>query len=85
MLNGTNYGLSCSVWTNDPSIAAEARDKIRSGLVWINSWFLRDLHTAFGGMKKSGVGREGGRFSLDFFSEYQTISLPEKYSTWAEQ
>ena len=75
MVNGTKYGLSCSVWTKDIDKANHAANKIRTGLVWINSWFIRNLHTAFGGMKHSGVGREGGQSSLDFFSEMKTISV----------
>lgn len=75
MVNGSKYGLSCSVWTSDISKAQYAAGQIRSGLVWINCWFLRNLHTAFGGMKNSGVGREGGQYSLDFFSEMKTISM----------
>lgn len=75
MVNGTKYGLSCSIWTNDIAKAQYAAGKVRSGLVWINSWFIRNLHTAFGGMKHSGVGREGGQHSLDFFSELKTISM----------
>jgi aminomuconate-semialdehyde/2-hydroxymuconate-6-semialdehyde dehydrogenase len=75
MVNGTKYGLSCSVWTKDIDKANHAANKIRTGLVWINSWFIRNLHTAFGGMKHSGVGREGGQYSLDFFSEMKTVSV----------
>jgi aminomuconate-semialdehyde/2-hydroxymuconate-6-semialdehyde dehydrogenase len=75
MVNGTKYGLSCSIWTNDIHKAQHAANKVRTGLVWINSWFIRNLHTAFGGMKNSGVGREGGQQSLDFFSEFKTISV----------
>jgi aminomuconate-semialdehyde/2-hydroxymuconate-6-semialdehyde dehydrogenase len=82
LLNGTPYGLSCSVWTRNQSEFREMQPRIRTGLVWLNSWFLRDLHTAFGGMKRSGIGREGGRFSLDFFSEYQTVSTPAEYQDW---
>jgi aminomuconate-semialdehyde/2-hydroxymuconate-6-semialdehyde dehydrogenase len=74
-VNDTKYGLSCSVWTNDIHKANQASNKIRTGLVWINCWFVRNLHTAFGGMKQSGVGREGGQYSLDFFSEMKTISV----------
>lgn len=74
-VNDTKYGLSCSVWTRDIDKANHAANKIRTGLVWINSWFIRNLHTAFGGMKQSGVGREGGQYSLDFFSEMKTISV----------
>jgi aminomuconate-semialdehyde/2-hydroxymuconate-6-semialdehyde dehydrogenase len=78
LVNGTKYGLSCSIWTNDINRANFVAGKIRSGLVWINSWFIRNLHTAFGGMKHSGVGREGGQYSLDFFSEMKTICIANK-------
>lgn len=74
-VNDTKYGLSCSVWTKDIDKANQAANKIRTGLVWVNCWFIRNLHTAFGGMKQSGVGREGGQYSLDFFSEMKTISV----------
>ncbi len=74
-VNGTKYGLSCSVWTRDIDKANQAANKIRTGIVWINCWFVRNLHTAFGGMKQSGVGREGGQYSLDFFSEMKTICV----------
>lgn len=76
LLNGTKYGLSCSVWTSDMKIMSKVSREARMGLVWQNSWFLRNLHTAFGGMKSSGVGREGGEYSLDFFSELKTITTP---------
>lgn len=75
MANGTPYGLSCSVFTRDIGRAQRVARQMRMGLVWINGWFLRDLHTAFGGMKRSGIGREGGQLSLDFFSEMKTISI----------
>jgi len=74
MLNGTRYGLSCSIYTRDIGRAQRMAKAARMGLVWINTWFVRDLHTAFGGMKRSGLGREGGQHSLDFFSEYKTIT-----------
>jgi aminomuconate-semialdehyde/2-hydroxymuconate-6-semialdehyde dehydrogenase len=76
MLNGTPYGLSCSIFTSDVQLAQQAARMAKMGLVWINDWFLRDLHTAFGGMKRSGVGREGGQYSLDFFSEFKTVTFP---------
>ncbi len=76
LVNGTPYGLSCSVWSRDLQLARQAAQRARMGLVWINSWFLRDLHTAFGGMKRSGIGREGGQYSLDFFSELKTTVMP---------
>jgi aminomuconate-semialdehyde/2-hydroxymuconate-6-semialdehyde dehydrogenase len=74
LVNGTKYGLSCSIFTQDIRQAQQAARMARMGLVWINDWFLRDLHTAFGGMKHSGLGREGGEYSLDFYSELKTIS-----------
>jgi aminomuconate-semialdehyde/2-hydroxymuconate-6-semialdehyde dehydrogenase len=76
LLNGTPYGLSCSIWSRDLQRAERAAARARFGLVWLNSWFLRDLHTAFGGMKRSGIGREGGTWSLDFYSELKTVSSP---------
>lgn len=76
LLNGTKYGLSCSVWTSNMKTMARMTRGARVGLLWQNSWFLRNLHTAFGGMKASGVGREGGEYSLDFFSELKTITRP---------
>lgn len=74
LLNGTRYGLSCSVYTENIGQAQRFARRARTGLVWINDWFLRDLRTAFGGMKHSGLGREGGDYSLDFYSEMKTIS-----------
>lgn len=76
LLNGTRYGLSCSIWTKDLARAQAAARAAKTGLVWINSWFVRDLHAAFGGMKRSGVGREGGQLSLDFFSDMKTVTMP---------
>ena len=76
LVNGTKYGLSCSVWSRDAARLERLTRGVRMGLVWQNSWFLRNLHTAFGGMKSSGLGREGGRHSLDFYAEYKTVSTP---------
>lgn len=73
MLNGTPYGLSCSIWTSNIDRMQRMTRGARTGLVWQNDWFVRNLHSAFGGMKQSGVGREGGQHSLDFFSEYKTV------------
>ena len=78
LVNGTQYGLSCSVFTKDIDRAQRFARRVRMGLVWINTWFARDLHSAFGGMKRSGIGREGGQYSLDFFSEFKTISMAMK-------
>lgn len=71
--NGTPYGLSASVWTNDTAKADRVARALRSGLIWINCWFVRDLRVPFGGQKRSGVGREGGKHSLDFFSEWKSV------------
>ena len=78
MANSTNYGLSASVWTNDLKRAHRVAGKIDSGVVWVNTWMLRDLRTPFGGMKESGVGREGGIESLKFFSETKNICIALK-------
>ena len=73
--NQTKYGLSASIFTNDVSKAHRLAAKIDSGLIWINSWLLRDLRIPFGGMKSSGLGREGGNESLNFFTETKNICV----------
>ena len=73
MANGTDYGLSASIWTKDIDKAHRVARKIQSGVVWINAWMLRDLRIPFGGMKSSGVGREGGEDSLKFFTEIKDV------------
>ena len=75
MANGVEYGLSASLWTRDLDRAHRVSAALQSGLVWVNTWLQRDLRTPFGGVKASGVGREGGRWSLDFFSETQNICI----------
>lgn len=75
MANDTVYGLASSVWTENASRAHRVAVQINSGICWVNSWFLRDLHTAFGGMKQSGIGREGGYHSFEFYSETKNICL----------
>jgi aminomuconate-semialdehyde/2-hydroxymuconate-6-semialdehyde dehydrogenase len=72
--NGTEYGLSASIWTQDEARAKRVSAKIESGIVWVNCWNVRDLQTPFGGVKKSGIGREGGRRALEFFTEEKTVS-----------
>ena len=72
--NGTRYGLSPSVWTRDLQKAHRVAAAIESGTVWVNTWLLRDLRVPFGGMKESGLGREGGFESLDFFTEAKTFA-----------
>jgi aminomuconate-semialdehyde/2-hydroxymuconate-6-semialdehyde dehydrogenase len=74
LANSTEYGLAASVWTQDDARAKRVSAKIESGIVWINCWNARDLNTPFGGVKKSGIGREGGKRALEFFTEEKTIS-----------
>ncbi len=73
--NGTRYGLSASVWTRDLQKAHRVAAAIDTGTVWVNTWLLRDLRVPFGGMKESGVGREGGFDSLDFFTEAKNVCV----------
>ena len=73
--NSTIYGLSSTVWTNDLNKANRMSEKLQSGIVWINCWLVRDLRTPFGGMKKSGVGREGGFYALNFFTEPTNVCI----------
>jgi len=75
LANATRYGLSASVWTKDIQKANKMADGIDAGIVWLNTWMLRDLRTPFGGVKESGVGREGGHDALRFFSEVKNICL----------
>ncbi len=75
MANSTNYGLSASIFTENISKAHRVAANIDSGVVWINTWLLRDLRIPFGGMKHSGVGREGGFKSLEFFTESKNICV----------
>lgn len=73
--NDTRYGLSASLWTNDAKRAFRVAEQIEAGLTWVNTWFMRDPRTPYGGMKESGIGRQGGLFSLDFYSEQSTICM----------
>jgi aminomuconate-semialdehyde/2-hydroxymuconate-6-semialdehyde dehydrogenase len=73
MVNSTEYGLAGSVWSKDLNKAQRIADQVDSGIVWINTWMLRDLRTPFGGMKESGRGREGGKYILEFFSNMKNI------------
>ena len=74
-VNDSQYGLACALWTSDLKRAHRVAPQIEAGLVWVNTWYLRDLRTPFGGVKQSGLGREGGRHSLDFYSEITTICI----------
>lgn len=73
MANSTEYGLACTVFTQDLNRAHRVARDIHSGIVWINDWLVRDLRTPFGGMKNSGVGREGGFEALKFFTEAKNV------------
>ncbi|MBT5187851.1 MAG: 2-hydroxymuconic semialdehyde dehydrogenase [Kordiimonadaceae bacterium] len=73
LANDTNYGLAAALWTTDANKADRVARQMEVGICWINDWFLRDLRTPFGGVKLSGIGREGGMHSLDFYSEPLTI------------
>jgi aminomuconate-semialdehyde/2-hydroxymuconate-6-semialdehyde dehydrogenase len=73
--NSVEYGLSATVWTENLSRAHRVARKLENGIVWINSWLLRDLRTPFGGMKSSGLGREGGFEALRFFTEEKNVCV----------
>lgn len=75
LANDTDYGLAAAVWTENGSKAVRVAEQINAGIVWVNSWFLRDLRTAFGGAGRSGIGREGGTYSLDFYTEHKNICV----------
>ncbi len=76
MANSTQYGLSATIWTTDLNRAHRVADQVQAGIVWINSWLVRDLRTPFGGVKASGVGREGGWEAMRFFTEAKNIFIP---------
>jgi aminomuconate-semialdehyde/2-hydroxymuconate-6-semialdehyde dehydrogenase len=75
LANDSQYGLACAIWTSNLVRAHRLAGRIEVGLVWLNTWFLRDLRTPFGGAKLSGLGREGGRHSLDFYSELRNVCI----------
>ncbi len=75
MANSTVYGLACTIWTENLNKAHRVAAKVKSGIVWINCWLLRDLRTPFGGMKQSGVGREGGWEAIRFFTEAKNVCI----------
>jgi aminomuconate-semialdehyde/2-hydroxymuconate-6-semialdehyde dehydrogenase len=75
LANNTTYGLATSVWTENLGRAHRMAEAIEVGLCWINSWFLRDLRTPFGGAKGSGIGREGGVHSLEFYTELRNVCV----------
>ena len=75
LANGTEYGLSASVWTQDIQRAHTLADQLEAGVVWVNTWLHRDLRTPFGGFKQSGVGREGGLESMRFWTQPKNICI----------
>ena len=75
LANACDYGLAATIWTQDISRAHRVSAKVESGIVWVNCWLLRDLRTPFGGMKNSGVGREGGWEALRFFTESKNVCV----------
>lgn len=75
LANDTRYGLATTVWTQNLATAHRMGREIKVGLCWINSWFLRDLRTAFGGSGASGIGREGGVHSLEFYTELRNVMV----------
>lgn len=77
MANATEYGLAGSVWCNDGERGHAFAQRLDTGIVWVNTWLNRDLRTPFGGVKQSGVGREGGAWSLNFFSELTNICVQD--------
>jgi aminomuconate-semialdehyde/2-hydroxymuconate-6-semialdehyde dehydrogenase len=75
LANDTPYGLACSIWTENLSRAHRVAPQMEVGICWVNSWFLRDLRTPFGGAKQSGIGREGGTYSLEFYTELSNVCV----------
>jgi len=75
LANDTRYGLAAAVWTSNLQRAHRVARQMEVGITWVNDWFLRDLRTPFGGVKLSGIGREGGVHSLAFFSEPMNICI----------
>ena len=75
LANDTRYGLAASIWTDDLTRAHRVAPQMKAGITWVNCWFLRDLRTPFGGAGLSGIGREGGMHSLNFYSELNNICI----------
>jgi aminomuconate-semialdehyde/2-hydroxymuconate-6-semialdehyde dehydrogenase len=73
--NDSPYGLATSIWTENLTRAHRVAAQIEVGITWVNSWFLRDLRTPFGGSKQSGIGREGGVHSMEFYTELRNICI----------
>jgi aminomuconate-semialdehyde/2-hydroxymuconate-6-semialdehyde dehydrogenase len=73
--NATDYGLSATIWTENLKKAHRVSAQVKSGIIWVNCWLYRDLRTPFGGMKQSGIGREGGWEALKFFTDTKNICI----------
>lgn len=81
MANDTRYGLAASVYTSNIDKAHRVASQLRVGVVWVNSWFVRDLRTPFGGSGASGIGREGGVHSVEFYTELSNVCVKFKGSS----
>lgn len=75
MANDTEYGLAASIWTTNLKRGHRVAQQMKVGITWVNCWFLRDLRTPFGGAGLSGIGREGGAHSLNFYSELNNVCV----------
>ena len=75
LANDTEYGLAAATWTSDLQRGHRVAQQLRVGISWVNTWFLRDLRSPFGGMGLSGIGREGGASSLDFYTEQTNVCV----------
>ena len=71
--NESDYGLSATIWTENEEKANRVSNQVEAGVIWVNCWLVRDLRTPFGGMKQSGMGREGGSEALRFFTEQKNV------------
>ena len=75
LANDTEYGLATTIWTSNLARAHRVAANIEVGISWVNCWFLRDLRTPFGGSKQSGIGREGGVHSLEFYTDLRNVCV----------
>jgi 5-carboxymethyl-2-hydroxymuconic-semialdehyde dehydrogenase len=73
--NDVQYGLTGYIWTNDVTRALRFSDALEAGMIWVNSENVRHLPTPFGGMKSSGIGRDGGQWSFDFYMEQKNVAF----------